>query len=60
LVGYNQIDGENEGLEGKGCLIVSVACAYSWSGDGGMFIDMAVKRIASRNVFRTPVFSVLR
>jgi hypothetical protein len=47
-------------MDGKGCRIVFVACAHTLSGEGSVFVDMAVKRISSRHSVRTPVSSVLQ
>jgi len=47
-------------MGGKGCRIVFVPCAHTLTGEGCCFVDMAMKRISSRNSVRTPVLSVLQ
>lgn len=47
-------------MDGKGCEIVFVACAHTLSGEGGVFVDMAVKKVSSRHSVRNPVLSVLQ
>jgi hypothetical protein len=47
-------------MDGKGCRIVFVSCAHMLSGEGGVFVDMAVKRMSSRHSVRTPVLPVLQ
>jgi hypothetical protein len=47
-------------MDGKGSRIVFVACAHTLSGEGGVFVDRAVKRICSRLSVRTSVLSVLQ
>jgi hypothetical protein len=36
-------------MDGKDCRIVFVTCAHTLSGEGGVFVDMAVKRNFSRH-----------